>query len=110
MSTVLIDPACRPALDSICWIMVVVVVLPSVPVTPMTTIERVGCPKKALDIRARARRVSATTTWGQAVPIRRCTTATVAPSRSAVSTYRCPSVCSPGIATKQSPGRSRRES
>ena len=45
-----------------------------------------GWLKNAVDIRARARRVSETTTCGHAVPTRRCTTATAAPSRNAVST------------------------
>ena len=86
MSTVLIEPTRRPALSSIWWIIVVVVVLPSVPVTPMTTMSALGRPWKVLDISASARRVSGTTTCGQAVPARRWTTAATAPSRSAVST------------------------
>ena len=94
-----------------------VVVLPSVPVTPMTVSSRPGWPWRAAAARASEARASSTATmgaspgrWRHDPRLPRSTTTAAAPAASASARKAWPSTVKPGTATKSAPGATRRES
>ena len=72
------------------------VVLPLVPVMPITPSSEVGSPLKAAAIGAIAARASSTRAWGTSSSSGRSTTRAEAPASTAAAAKSCPSVRSPG--------------
>jgi len=86
----------------------VVVVLPLVPVMPMSTSDAPGSPYQARASSIAASRASVTTSCGTSTGWRASTTAAAAPRAMASGTKRCPSDCEPRTATKSAPARTSR--
>ena len=113
-SAVLTRPVRTPAASRAATAIPAVVVLPSVPVIPMTPSVAAGSAYHQAATVARASWLRSTTSWvapATSPAGRACsTTSTPAPAPTAAPTNACPSTCDPGTATKQLPGRTRRES
>ncbi len=110
-ATVPISPGRRPAARSTCMARKPVVVLPSVPVTPITSRLWLGRPNHASAASASARRVRSTISCGTATPVSsRSVTTAVAPRWTASGTKSWPSTWTPGTAKKTLPGPTSRES
>ncbi len=109
--TVPIIPARKPALRRMLKIRLTVVVLPSVPVTPIITSDREGNPNHAAESNPRAWRLFATRMYGTpAAPCARSPTTATAPASTARGMNICPSTVPPVQATNSFPGATRRES
>ena len=81
-----------------------VVVLPFVPVTPMTPSRAVGSPYSRAAAGAIAARTEGTTTSGTPSPSGRSTTSAAAPRAMASGAKSCPSRVKPGTAKNSVPG------
>ena len=111
VSTVPIRPVDTPAASSAATARNEVVVLPSVPVIPITPSRREGSPYHQPAAWARAGRAAVTTTCGSGVPgTARSTIAATAPASAAGLTYSVPSTWKPGTATNSVPSSTSRES
>src|SRR5215213_759386 len=117
ISTVPTRPVVRPAARRTASRRYVVVVLPFVPVTPISCRSRAGEPYTCADTAPRTARGSATTTAGSVhpwptsrrAPSRSVTTAT-APDACTAAAKSAPCARAPGSAAYRSPGRTERES
>jgi len=108
--TVPISPVWIPAASSISRARYAVVVLPLVPVTPITFSSAVGSPQNAAANGAIAARALGTTTCGTSTSSCRSTTSAAAPASTTAGANSCPSRFSPTTQKKSVPGPAFRES
>jgi hypothetical protein len=106
--TVPSSPQGHPTASSSWRMRNVVVVLPLVPVTPITGRRAVGSPWNAAAARAITARTSSTSTSGTPSPSGRATTSPAAPRATASGAKSCPSRVKPGTQKNSVPGATAR--
>ena len=99
-----ISRASRPAARSRPAISRTTVVLPLVPVTPVTSRRRQGCPCTAALAGPSARRTESTTRFGTLAGSARSVSRPTAPAETASPAYRWPSSAAPGMHANSAPG------
>ena len=97
-------PGRSPAASRMAWARKAVVVLPLVPVMPITASSRLGWPYSASAASAIAARAPATRSWGTGTGRNRSTISAAAPRSTATSAKSWPSARKPGTQTCSAPG------